>query len=100
MKRSLTRAKLAEDASYVIVGGMGGIGRSICEWMVDRGARHLIVLSRKAHMDSFLAELECDVRAVACDVADESQLASAIASCADMPPVRGVLQAAMVLQVS
>lgn len=68
--------------------------------MVDRGAKHLIILSRNAQVDSFLAALQCNVRAVACDVSEETQLASALVSCADMPPIRGVLQAAMVLQVS
>jgi NAD(P)-dependent dehydrogenase (short-subunit alcohol dehydrogenase family) len=79
---------------------MGGIGRSLCEWVVDRGAKHLVIMSRNARMDSFLAELQCNVRAVACDVSDETQLATALASCTNMPPIRGVFQAAMVLQVS
>lgn len=79
---------------------MGGIGRSLCEWMVERGAEHLIILSRNAKVDTFLAALQCNVRAVACDVSEESQLSYAVASCADMPPIRGVLQAAMVLEVS
>lgn len=51
-------------------------------------------------MGNFLAELKCNSRAVACDVSDETQLARALASCADMPPIRGVFQATMVLQVS
>ena len=92
--------RLAADASYLIVGGMGGIGRSLCEWMVERGARHLIVLSRNARIDSFFADLSCDVRPVNCDVSDKAQLMAALAGCQDMPPIRGVVQAAMILQVS
>ncbi|OJZ83200.1 hypothetical protein ASPFODRAFT_168535 [Aspergillus luchuensis CBS 106.47] len=34
--------------SYLLVGGVGGLGRSISTWMVERGARHLIYLSRSA----------------------------------------------------
>ncbi|KAL4915232.1 KR-domain-containing protein [Aspergillus aurantiobrunneus] len=36
------------DASYVIAGGLGGLGRCIAQWKVDRGARHLVLLSRTA----------------------------------------------------
>jgi NADPH:quinone reductase-like Zn-dependent oxidoreductase len=41
-------AKLPHDASYLIVGGNGGLGQSVAHWMVLRGARNLILLSRSA----------------------------------------------------
>ena len=34
------------DKSYVVAGGLSVTGRSIAQCMVDRGARHLILLSR------------------------------------------------------
>ncbi|KAI8246120.1 Highly reducing polyketide synthase FUM1 [Colletotrichum sp. SAR 10_96] len=37
-----------EDASYLLVGGLGGLGRSVCRWMAARGARHLVLFSRSA----------------------------------------------------
>jgi NADPH:quinone reductase-like Zn-dependent oxidoreductase/SAM-dependent methyltransferase len=40
--------KLRPDASYLIVGGVGGLGRSIAHWFADHGAAHLILLSRSA----------------------------------------------------
>ena len=94
--------QLFPGASYLIVGGLGGIGRSLCEWIVDRGAKYLILLSRSARAGPHLAELGqagCQVRAVGCDVSDEAQVARALQSCADMPPIRGIIQGAMVLQV-
>jgi NAD(P)-dependent dehydrogenase (short-subunit alcohol dehydrogenase family) len=33
-------------STYVIAGGLGGIGRSIARWMVSRGVRNLVLLSR------------------------------------------------------
>ncbi|PYH88738.1 polyketide synthase [Aspergillus ellipticus CBS 707.79] len=92
---------LRPDASYLIVGGLGGIGRALCEWMVAHGARHLVVMSRHARPGSFVAELEtlgCQVRTLACDIAAEEDLAEALKQCSDMPPLRGVIQAAMVLK--
>ncbi|KAJ0295225.1 hypothetical protein Brms1b_013797, partial [Colletotrichum noveboracense] len=37
-----------EDASYLLVGGLGGLGRSVCRWMAARGARHFVLFSRSA----------------------------------------------------
>ncbi|KAL2813950.1 hypothetical protein BDW59DRAFT_24526 [Aspergillus cavernicola] len=91
---------LRPDVSYLIVGGFGGIGRSLCEWMVDHGAKHVVIMSRSATSGPFLTELQaaCNVRAVACDVSDAGQLAVALESFSDMPPIKGVIQAAMVLK--
>lgn len=65
--------RLRADASYLIVGGFGGIGRRICEWMVDYGAEHLVILSRGAKKELFVTSLEfrgCAVSHYMCDVAD------------------------------
>ncbi|KAL8907696.1 MAG: hypothetical protein Q9207_001265 [Kuettlingeria erythrocarpa] len=99
---------LRADSSYLIVGGLGGIGKSVCHWMADRGARNLIVLSRSASAQekasSFVAEMDkvgCKVRAVGCDISDLAQLEIALGACArEMPPIAGVIQGAMVLQDS
>lgn len=96
----MTRASLRDDVSYLIVGGTGGIGRSLCEWMVERGAKHLILMSRNARLDEFLLGLDCKARAISCDVSNEAHLIQALENCLDMPPIRGVFQAAMVLHVS
>ena len=34
------------DASYLITGGLGGLGLQVAQWMVGRGARHLILMGR------------------------------------------------------
>ncbi|KAL8720573.1 MAG: hypothetical protein Q9225_002592 [Loekoesia sp. 1 TL-2023] len=105
---STPSAKLRHDSSYLIVGGLGGIGRSVCHWMVDHGARNLIVLSRSANAQEkaspFVAEMEkvgCKIRAVGCDISNAAELERALWACAhEMPPILGVIQGAMVLQDS
>ena len=37
--------RLHASAAYLLVGGLGGLGRAISVWMVEHGARHLIFLS-------------------------------------------------------
>jgi hypothetical protein len=97
------------DASYLISGGLGGLGRSIARWMASRGARYLILLSRsglKASSSQTLAnelrQLGVKVAAPPCDVSDADALRSALAHCAEegMPPIKGCIQAAMVLRDS
>jgi hypothetical protein len=34
------------DATYIIIGGLGGLGKSIVKWMISHGARNLLLLSR------------------------------------------------------
>ncbi len=35
------------DGTYMIVGGTGGLGRSISGWMVGKGARNIVLLSQR-----------------------------------------------------
>ncbi|KAL4971435.1 hypothetical protein BDW66DRAFT_165239 [Aspergillus desertorum] len=103
-------AKLQPDASYLLVGGMGGIGQSIAHWMAAHGARNIIVLSRSAgrvdKSGSFVAglrEVGCRVVAISCDVADKDDLTRALRICTHdekLPPIRGVVNSAMALQDS
>ena len=37
---------LRSDASYLITGGLGGLGLVVAEWMASRGARHLVLVGR------------------------------------------------------
>ncbi|KAF7195137.1 Highly reducing polyketide synthase PKS2 [Pseudocercospora fuligena] len=94
---------LRPDASYVITGGTGGLGRSIVGWMVANGARHILLLSRSgsSHADfdavrHNAAQVGAIVRATACDISNRSQVAAAIKDADDMPPVAGVIHGASV----
>jgi hypothetical protein len=92
------------DYSYVLVGGTGGIGRSIGRWMVENGARNLVFLSRSAGTSlcskAYFQELElmgCAVNAVSGSVMNFEDVQSAIALCPK--PLAGVIQLAMDLKV-
>ena len=98
--------KFDSEASYLIAGGFGGIGRAIMKWMADRGAKYLIVPSRsgassKAAITALaeMKELCVHVMAPKCDVASEASVSSMLDDCArTMPPVKGCINAALVLQ--
>src|SRR5689334_21911103 len=98
----LTDYLFPENASYVLAGGLGGLGRSIAKWMASRGARNFIFLSRTGSesetAQALLKELEgegCQAVAFACDVSNATLLEQAIAECSSMPPIRGCIQGAM-----
>ncbi|WQF90302.1 Putative Acyl transferase domain superfamily, quinone oxidoreductase/zeta-crystallin, thiolase [Colletotrichum destructivum] len=103
--------RLRPDATYLLPGGAGGLGRSIAKWMAGpaQGAKNLVFLSRSgadaATTRELLAELAAaGVRATAlkCNVADEAQLVAALAELARLgfPRVAGVIQGAMQLRDS
>jgi NAD(P)-dependent dehydrogenase (short-subunit alcohol dehydrogenase family) len=103
--------RLRSDASYVVVGGFGGIGRSICHWLAEHGARHLVVISRSANtagkVDSLREELgttghNVDVTAIGCDISNMSELRKALDehALARRPPIKGIIHGGMELRVS
>ncbi|XXG98856.1 hypothetical protein Hte_005186 [Hypoxylon texense] len=91
------------SASYLLVGGLGGLGRAISSWMVDHGAREMIYLSRSAgtgtHDDIFANELKsmgCEAKFVQGDVTIPDDVARAVAAASS--PLKGVIQMSMVLR--
>jgi acyl transferase domain-containing protein/acyl carrier protein len=94
------------DATYVITGGLGVIGRTMAMDLVRRGARHLLLIGRTpesalgVEAQTFLAALRQDgivvtYRAIDCD--DGKALAETLEQAPDdaaLPPVRGVIHGA------
>ncbi|NEP60016.1 MAG: SDR family NAD(P)-dependent oxidoreductase, partial [Symploca sp. SIO2G7] len=46
-----------EDASYLITGGLGGLGLLVARWMAERGAKHLVLVTRRLPDDTNLKQL-------------------------------------------
>jgi acyl transferase domain-containing protein/acyl-CoA synthetase (AMP-forming)/AMP-acid ligase II/acyl carrier protein len=104
------------DGSYLITGGLGDLGLLVGRWMVEQGARRLILLgrsklpprsswaqveneSRLGRKIAAIRELEAlgaSVHLVSADVADEAQLAGFLEGFRreGWPPIRGVVHAA------
>jgi acyl transferase domain-containing protein/acyl carrier protein len=89
------------DASYLISGGLGGIGRRLAVWLAERGAKQLVLLGRGGGGDGTPALLEeltakgARVRLVRADVASESDVSSVLADVqATLPPLGGVFHLA------
>ncbi|KAI0810057.1 polyketide synthase PksD [Xylaria sp. FL0064] len=97
--------KFPKDASYIVAGGLGGIGRSLLEWMASRGAMHLIVPSRSGAKSAAAIQVvnKLEKRGVKvdtpmCDVSSWDSLSQTLRECAKTyPRVKGCINAAMVL---
>ncbi|KAK5988693.1 Highly reducing polyketide synthase azaB [Cladobotryum mycophilum] len=95
-----------DNATYVIAGGLGGIGRNIAAWMCRHGAKNIILLSRSGpNSDAakgLIATLEKDgirVHAPKCDVSNPEAVEAVVAHAkANMPPIKGCIQASMVVE--
>ncbi|KAK8102255.1 hypothetical protein PG984_015401 [Apiospora sp. TS-2023a] len=93
------------ESSYLVVGGLGGVGRSVLAWMVARGAKNLIVPSRSGAASQAAAKVVRELRAKnitiltpKCDVASLESLTVSLDSWKkSMPPIRGCINLAMVL---
>jgi hypothetical protein len=93
--------QLRPDASYLIVSGLKGICGRFAFYMVNAGARHLVIMSRSGCYDtrsqSVLARLRhmgCEVVIIQGDVCRLGDVERAIA--AGPKPVAGIIHGAMV----
>ncbi|MGW1195217.1 SDR family NAD(P)-dependent oxidoreductase [Streptomyces sp. NPDC002536] len=99
---------LAPDptATYLITGGLGGLGAATARHLADRGARHLTLLSRRGRRSpeapALLADLEqqgAEVTVHAVDAADERALRAVFAAVdASGRRLAGVVHAALDLR--
>ncbi|KAM3425140.1 hypothetical protein BST61_g7101 [Cercospora zeina] len=97
------RGMFSPDKSYLMVSLVSTLGRSICRWMIENGARHIALASRSAKVDAQwleeMAQLGADIRVYRMDVSDKKSVQSTVATMrAEMPPIAGVANAALVLR--
>lgn len=101
------KVNVSSEATYVVA-GLGGICREIGRWLAEKGAKSLVFLSRsaasgegnKAFAEDLRRVYGADVRAFDCDVGNREALAAVLEKCRDLPPVKGCVTGAMVLDVS
>ncbi|KAL2757771.1 hypothetical protein ACRALDRAFT_1047756 [Sodiomyces alcalophilus JCM 7366] len=96
-----------DNGTYILAGGLGGLGRSIAQLLVDNGARSLVFLSRSAtrsdDANTFMTSLgDQGVTAThfAVDISDAVALQGIYEKeiLPHMPHISGVVQCAAVLQ--
>ncbi|WP_424097234.1 SDR family NAD(P)-dependent oxidoreductase [Moorena producens] len=92
------------EASYLITGGLGALGLEVAQWMVTQGAKHLALMGRRAPSQTaqkVIEELEtagAHVRVLLGDISHTENVALTLKEIsASLPPLKGVIHAAGVL---
>jgi len=96
--------EVREDATYLVTGGFGGIGREVLRWLADKGARNIAVVGRSPlpaellDVQDDLGKRGVETRYFQGDVSDARFVRKMFdAIDGSMPPLRGVIHAAGVL---
>lgn len=107
VRESIPATILKPDVTYIIVGGFGGLGKSMITWLAKRNAKHILVISRSATIsgenEAWIKEIftttGCKIYASACDIANlaDVQRTREFAE-STLPPVRGIIHSAMCLR--
>ncbi|KZZ87545.1 polyketide synthase [Moelleriella libera RCEF 2490] len=102
IKNPKAQLKLDPSASYLLIGGLGGLGRSVARYLVYHGARSLLFLSRSAGSGvedgEIIRELESmgsKVQLIKGSVVSEEDVVAAVHQATNL---KGIIQASMVLR--
>ena len=93
---------ISPEGSYLISGGLGGLGLTVAQWLVERGARHLVLLSRSGvntpSKQAAVTQLEsagAQVMTPTADISDEEALVTVLQCLSEQfLPLRGIIHAA------
>lgn len=97
--------QFSEEGTYLLTGGLGGLGLLFCRWMAERGAGHIVLLARRDPSEATqrtLQELETatgtQIHCFPADITKSESMAQVLAKiAASLPPLRGVIHGAGVL---
>ncbi|GFE67449.1 type I polyketide synthase [Chroococcus sp. FPU101] len=87
--------------TYLITGGLGDLGLLVARWLIEKGVRHVVLVSRSKATDEQLEELaqfDAQILVRQADVTQIEQLRAVLAEIEqNLPPLRGIIHAAGVL---
>jgi microcystin synthetase protein McyG len=94
----------SKDNTYLITGGLGGLGLLVTRWMVERGARHLVLVGRRGATSAIkerlkaLEQMGTQVIVAQADVSKFEQISQVLADIeSTLPPLRGIIHSTGVL---
>ena len=100
----VSSGELREDGTYLVTGGLGGIGLELARWLADHGARSLVLNGRREPGEEASAAVEAlrtrgvEVRVELADVTDGEAVAGMLERMdRGLPPLAGVFHSVGVL---
>ena len=105
LPKKTRRVSVQSDATYLITGGLGALGLKVAQWLVNSGAKNIVLTSRSGASErnaDALAEIEqkgAKVIVAQADVASEEDMAELFSKIQfSLPPLKGIFHAAGVAQ--
>ncbi|MCM0591136.1 MAG: type I polyketide synthase [Gloeotrichia echinulata DEX184] len=103
-KSATNSLTIDKNATYLITGGLGALGQQTAQWLIEKGAKTLVLLSRRGinpSIEPIISQLEAKgvkVEVLAGDVGKISQMRQVFAFIhSQLPPLKGIIHAAGVL---
>ena len=100
----LVNGQLRKDRSYLVTGGLGGIGIAVAEWLADHGAGTIVLNGRRDPDPEALEAIEAlrqagvEIEVELADMTDTSAIDAMMERIdAKMPPLAGVIHSVGVL---
>jgi malonyl CoA-acyl carrier protein transacylase len=96
-KTQESNISLDAASTYLIAGGLGVLGLKVARWLFDRGAKHLVLVSRAGVSDknqqaiAQLQERGAAVQIFAADISDRDRMSEILQQ---LPNLRGIIHAA------
>ena len=103
-ERPVQSPLVRQDATYLVTGGLGMLGRSMAKWLISKGAKHVVLTGRNASWEaakelfSAAEKNAAAIHVIAADIsrdADVSRLMQTISN--ELPALKGVVHSAGVL---
>lgn len=96
---------LETDATWLVTGGLSGFGLASAQWLAQQGVKNLVLVSRRGtntpgaqEAIAAMQTLGAHVEAIACDITNRAAVDDVIRHISQtLPPLKGVLHAAMVI---
>ncbi|MCG8337755.1 MAG: thioester reductase domain-containing protein, partial [Proteobacteria bacterium] len=103
-----TNPEIDRSGTYIVAGGLGGFGIEVAKWLVNSGAKYLILIGRSGvhtqDVKDTLEEMEqqgVTLAIIEADITKKNELNTALNNCFEhFPPVKGVIHSAMVLDIA
>lgn len=96
--------RLHRDGTYVIGGGLGDLGKRIGLFLAEKGAGHIVALTRRdvgpqqrASLEDSFSKRGATLHIIKCDITETNAVNLAAEGISGLPPVKGVIQSALVL---
>ena len=95
---------LNAQRSYLVTGGLGGLGLEVAQWLVAKGARYLVLAGRRGAATAVaqvairaMEDAGAQIVLAQADIAEQGDVVGLLATCQAIAPLGGIIHAAGII---